>query len=274
MNKITKPKAKNKISKTSSTAVIIVLITGVVTVSVSFLEAAQSKLPMTSVIVASRDIGADTVITSDMVSVDSRYSADLLKQDATACLTSSPEQVVGKRTCVPIYAGETVNKKRLTDNTEAMKNAIGELREISIPMPSEDLGLSLHKGDYIDLYAVPTDDGVKEGLLPNKIANNVEIMTISTSEGMNITDYNPTEINSDSYLAPGYFTVYLDDMEKDALYKMDKKSYSLRIAMHTDNTFYSDSMDAISNKVFNVNDDVVDADPDGGIEDTLADPEN
>lgn len=220
--------------------VVIVVVMGVVTLGSQYLNSAGSSISLVQVPVANQTIIANTVITEDMITIDKRYTEDIKKYNPKEMLAVSPEDIIGMRSTMPIYPGEPINRNRITRNTTAMDEYSAGLSEVSLVINDGDKGLSFDTGSFVDIWQVPTSGGATIGLTPNKIISNVQLVGVANSDGMDITNYHPEAITSETYIPAGYFTVYLTNAQQSALYSVDTKSYTLRVAKHTANDMYND----------------------------------
>lgn len=242
--KTTASNPKKKKSDATSTIIIILVLMAAVTVGVKFMDVAKTKLPQVQVIVAAQNIPADTVITESMLKNDLRYTDDVMKLSPTENIATAAKDIVGKRTCAPIYVGELINKHRIVENTAAMQANEAQLREVSIPYLSDDLGLKMRGGDFVDVWKVPTNEGILNGQVPEKILDNVEVIAIATADGFDISDVDPAQLTSDTYQAPGYYTLYLTEAQMNSLYNINSKSFNVKVAVHTPNSVYLDRIAA------------------------------
>lgn len=234
------PKKKSKSSPAYLYVLIIVVIAAAVTIFSQQLEANKDTIPTVPVPVANQLIIANTVITEDMIDMDARYVPDVLKYNTNNEICATKEMVVGKRASMPIYPGEMINKNRIVENTRAMTEYSAALREVSIEIESVDLGLSFKSGDFVDVWKVPTNSGVEQGLIPEKIVSTVQLAAIHTSDGMDITNYVPAEGDSESFLAPGYFTLHVSGEQQAEIFNINDKLYTIRVSKHTPNNIYED----------------------------------
>ena len=145
-----------------------------------------------NVVVAIKDIDADTVVTADMFQVLS-----LPVSTITYGTVVNIDDIVGMMTTSKIMAGEQVLAKKLSVvGTSSDENRLSyqlEPGQYAFSMSLDELnGVSgfLKQGDYINIYEV-TSGGT------NQILENVEILRLSTyaanksqeSEGIEITSY-------------------------------------------------------------------------------------
>ena len=141
-------------------AVALIIIVGIIYYFQNIKEH-EVEIPLSEVIVAKEYIPENTVITKDMIFKEARYTHDLLKQKGY--LTSKEENILGKRTRVPLYKDEPVNMERLIENKPYMDES-DDLKKtmFTISINNLDKALDIKRGSYIDLWVEPNENGIME----------------------------------------------------------------------------------------------------------------
>ncbi len=214
----------------------------------------KAEIPLSKVVVAKQYIPENTVVTKDMVVQEARYTTDLLKQKGD--LTSKLENVLGKRTRVPIYKDEPVNLKRLIVNKPYMddKDSINK-RMFVIAIGNLDKALSIKKGSYIDIWLEPNENGMEEikangGQTSNN--GNPQQLTRKLFEKLKVYDAR-TEVYTElgeSLTNTGkkvdakettvtFLTLYLTDEDIAKYLDIIDWNYNKRVTLYGDNVEYS-----------------------------------
>lgn len=189
----------------------------------------EVHIPTKEVVVLKDDVPENTVIDRDMLVLEQRYEEDILKQSNIAI---SFDDVVGKRTLVPLYKGEIIKKDRLIINEEYMNNKTIKT-EISFQLNEIDKALNLQKGDYIDIWIEPID----REMLPQKLFSKLRIKeVINVNKELIEEDKEYTE-NEEKIAS--FIILELTDLEIENLYNIDKKNNNIRIARYADEYFYN-----------------------------------
>lgn len=192
----------------------------------------EANIETTEVIVAITDIPGNTVIEKEMLSIEKRYAEDVMK---TVNIAKSYDEVVGKRTVVPLYKGELVHISRVIKNESYMNSK--DQTQIPIALNEIDKALMLKEGDYIDIWLEPVSQGQDAELFiePYKILEKIQIIKVNNSNYNNIEKQNAdgTEnITSDTVYVPAYFTIELSDIKLKELYAIDKNQFNIRVARY------------------------------------------
>lgn len=140
---------KIKVSKLTIIAVCLLLITGIIFYYEEIKET-EYKIETVNVVVAIKDIKENTLITSDMIRMESRYKVDISKQTDTI-LTFS--EALGKRSKVPLYEGEVVSRNRVIEDKPWMRDK--DEKQISLNLIESDKAINIVIGDYIDIWIEP-----------------------------------------------------------------------------------------------------------------------
>ena len=197
----------------------------------------ETEVQVSTVVVANEDIPANTMITEDMVSVDARYTTDLLKQNDH--ITGEESKIVGMRTKAPIYKGEEVSTKRLIENKEYMELAEDEKRTMLImSIPGVDKALNIKRGSFIDLWMIPNQTWVAEsgemGMLedaPTLLFEKLKVYDLKSET------FTPAD-NSSEESVMTYLTFYLTDAEIETYFGVKNWRYDRRVTLHGENVEY------------------------------------
>lgn len=138
---------------------------------------AVQNRPMENVLVASHDIPAYRVITSQ----DLGYvSLPVGSRQPNAI--QNPKDAVGKMAVITIYRGEQILPQKLGENTHFLGS--GD-RLISIPVDAvKAVGMSINAGDKVDVYWVPNANNN----LPSKEQNQTIVPGIVIAENATVID--------------------------------------------------------------------------------------
>jgi len=223
-----------KISNYKILAICVLIIIGVVYYYEDYKEI-KIEIPTKDVIVFTVDIPENTVIEKEMLTIEKRYKEDVLKESN---IVTSFDEVVGKRTKVPVFKGETINNDRLLVNQDFMNDKENK-KEISFQINDIDKALNINKGDFIDIWREPID--MKSGAIPEKVFSKLQIVEVVNINKQIIDENkeNTNIINTDvEEQIASYIILTLTDMQIDALYNIDKTLNNIKIAKYKENDFY------------------------------------
>jgi len=196
----------------------------------------EVQIKKIDVIVVTMDIPENEIITEDMISIEKRYSEDVLKYKGAA---TSEIKVIGKRTIVPMYKGEIVNNNRIITNLSYMNE--NDQTQTAIALTEVDKALNFKKGDYIDLWLEPISQSNDNTIIvePYKIFEKLQVIDIADSNYNRQRTDNAEEniIESDLYV-PTYITVELSDEALKDLYAINKNQFALRVTRHGEEKLY------------------------------------
>ncbi len=198
------------------------------------IKVTKAVIDTVQVVVAAIDIPENTVIEEKMLIVEERYKEDVIKTNNVA---ESINEVVGKRTLVPLYRGEAINSKRLIENMDYMNDKIQT--QIALALNEVDKALALQEGDYIDIWLEPLFHSQDELIIePHKIIEKIKVIKVHDS------NYNGTKtsdsINTTSNVAyvPAYITIELRDEVIKRIYEVEKSKYNIRITRYGEEKLY------------------------------------
>nr|WP_280922411.1 SAF domain-containing protein [Sedimentibacter acidaminivorans] len=201
----------------------------------------EANIETIEVIVATSNIKENTVIKKNMLSIEKRYAEDVLK---TGNIARTYDEVVGKRTIVPLYKNEMINNNRIIENKKYMNNK--DQTQIAISLNEVDKALELHQGDYIDIWLEPVSQSQdnQEVIEPHKLIEKIQIVSIHDSNYNNIEKEKKTVsedsiITSDTVHVSAYITIEFSDEALKEIYSVDKNLYTLRVTRYGEEKFYS-----------------------------------
>jgi len=205
----------------------------------------EAVIDTVQVVVAATDIPENTVIEEEMLVAEKRYKEDIMK---TRNVAESSNQVVGKRTLVPLYKGELVNSNRIIENKDYMNNK--DQTQMSLALNEVDKALKVKEGDYIDIWLEPIPHGQDDQAIiePHKIIEKIKIIKVHDS------NYNstrtPDSINtaSNAVYVPAYVTIELSDKVLKGIYEVDKNKYNIRITRYGEEKLYNIVKDFIQGR--------------------------
>ena len=193
----------------------------------------ETNIETAEVIVPVRDIPENTVIEKEMLSIEKRYAEDVMK---TSDIATSYDEIVGKRTIVPVYKGELINKKRIIENKNYMNSK--DQTQIALALNEVDKALLLQEGDYIDIWLEPISYDQEAIINPHKIIEKIKIIDVHdsnysrTKTADNITTAPDTSV-------PAYITIELRDEVIKGIYEIDKSKYNIRITRYGEEKLYN-----------------------------------
>lgn len=233
-----------KVNIFKATAVFLVILAAV------FYYFEQIKVPetiieTTEVIVATTDISENSVIKKEMVTIEKRYAEDVMK---LGNIVKTYDEIVGKRTVVPIYKGEAINNNRVIENKSYMNSE--DQTQIALSLNEADKALSFNEGDYIDVWLEPISQGQNTEVIaePYKLIKRLKIIKVHDSN-YNVLNQQKavgTEgIISNSVYVPAYLTIELSDTVLKELYSIDKNKYNIRITRYGEEKLFNTVIDII-----------------------------
>lgn len=233
-----KSKQLIKFSKFKILAICFLLIAGII---YYYEEIKQTNIEIqtTDVIVAVSDISENEIITKDMIITEKRYAEDVMKYENIA---TTEDEVIGKRTIVPLYKGEPINNDRLLVNQEYMNKM--DHTQIAIGLTEIDKALELRAGDYIDIWLEPVSQNQDQIVIePYKLIQKIQIIEIHDSNYNNIEKEKKTVLGdsiatSDTVYVPAYITIELSDEALKEMYSVDKNLYTIRVTRYGEEKFY------------------------------------
>lgn len=197
------------------------------------------EIPKSGVIIAKDYIPENTVITKDMIIKDARYTQDLLKQKGD--LTSKEENIIGKRTRVPIYKDEPINLKRLIENEPYMDDRDNiDKKMFVIAIDNYDKALNIKPGSYIDIWLEPNENGLMANLVTTKLFDKMKVYGTKTEVYTEAASNGKSDKKSDDAKesVTTFLTLFLTDDEITKY--LDIKDYLVnkRITLHGENVEY------------------------------------
>lgn len=241
-----------KFTKISNFKILILCIIIVISIIYYYEDYREVKIeiPTKDVIILTANIPENIIIEKSMLTIEKRYKEDVIKESNIA---TTYEEVVGKRTKVPIYKGETINNDRLLVNQEYM-NDKENTKEISFQLEQIDQALNLKKGDYIDIWIEPIKlDNEK---FPEKLFKNLYIKDVVNSN-KKIINENSNGNSQNGLIGENsttddntaiYVILTLTDKQIEKLYKVDKTIFNVKIARYKDSDFYKTVNESINTK--------------------------
>jgi hypothetical protein len=244
----------NKVSNFKILALCVLLIAGIMYYYEEVRAVEIERVPTVEVVVLRNDVSENAVITEEMVSLELRYSDRYLKE---ADVARKVEDVVGKRTRVPLYGGELISSGRLLEDSDCMDKPG---TEISLQIGEIERALNIKKGDYIDIWATAIVSELNPSFVPTyKVFEKVRVSEIVNS-GMRVIDASEEFADVDD-VVPLYLVIKLDDEDIVAFYNIDRDVSSIKFSKYSENEYYS-----ISDKI--------DRSFDEGLEEKIGEEEN
>lgn len=191
---------------------------------------------LAEVIMPIKDIPENTVITEEMLGIGTMYAGDIakVKDDIVGDLG----EVLGMRTRVPLYTGETIRKARLLNNELHME--LADNREETLFAfeleDNADKTLSLDRASFVDIWASPTTRGIGEGLESYTVLREKAVADISKGS------------KEDGTVA--FIHIRLTDQEIKEVLDIDKGDFHLRYTLYTDDRFYEMTGKMIDGNIF------------------------
>ncbi len=200
----------------------------------------EANLETVEVILAASDIRGNTIIEKEMLAIEKRYAEDVLK---TGNIAKTYDEVVGKRTVVPIYKGEPVNTVRIIENKNYMNSK--NQTQIPIALNEVDKALILKEGDYVDIWLEPVSQGqdMQTTIEPYKLIEKIQIIRVHDSNYNNIDKQKSASgaenITSNTVYVPSYLTIELPDTVLKELYSIDKNKYNVRVTRYGEEKLFN-----------------------------------
>ena len=225
-------------------AVFIMSITLILNTYINNREEASSN--MTSVIAVNQDIEANTTINKEMLAYKT-----VSKEELTEDMYVNPENVIGMKSLVPLYKGEVINKKRLSNFDSDIID-----KDFAVKIDSTDKALNLLPGTFIDIWKTPTKEGFETGLESERIFSGLYVIDVKNEAYASYKDFNAKKGDSSDagIFTPDYIVLNLDEANIKTLTNLNSKNYSLRITLHKDNLYYDNLKDMQKEKSVNKED--------------------
>lgn len=222
-------KFKFNISKLMIVAICILLLTGVI-FYYEELKDDSYEIETVEVVVLSRNIKENTILTQNYVHIEERYKEDVLKQSNIIC---NLDDAIGKRTKVPLYRNEILNSNRVIKNESWMDSK--DKTQISIEICDVDKAHLIKKGDYIDIWMEPKQNTIstKEDTSlkkSKKILEKLEIVEVCSSE------FNKNSDNKE--FVTSYIIIQLNNFDIEKFLNININKYSIRICKYGEQSFY------------------------------------
>ncbi|MGD9568160.1 MAG: SAF domain-containing protein [Sedimentibacter sp.] len=216
-----------KINKISNFKVFAICIIAIVLVMYYYEEIKEPdiKLPSQQVAVLVADVPANTVIDASMVVVERRFEDKFLKESNIA---KSAEEVVGKRTKVPLFKGELINNDRLLVNQGYMDESIDK-RQISFQINDIDQALNLKKGDFVDVWVIRNN--IESLEITRKLFEKLQVVEVVNTNKVIIGN---DEKDKEETIAT-YVVLQLDDKGIEELFSIDKNFNDVKISRYKEN---------------------------------------
>ncbi len=232
---------KEKFKTKHAVAIGIVGIMSVTLIANSFVEKIElDKQSKKNVIVAKSDIRENTIITEDYLTYKEKPVSDV---DIDSTFTN-PEELIGKVSVVPIYAGEAINSKRIVEQKYQRDN-----RDFVYKLTEDDKALDLKTGSFVDIWAIPTGAGYERGLKPTKIlpaqyVNEIKSESFVSEEEFNKPAEEGEKKSEETVFIPSYIIFNFRDSHIDFLKNINPTFYNLRLALHQDSEFAKNAKDS------------------------------
>lgn len=198
------------------------------------------KQSRTNVVATAMDIPENTIITEDMLIFQKRYIQDI----NTDTSFNDTAELVGKKTTVPIYKNEIINKFRIVENNEKLLN-----KDFAISLDTSDKSLNLSKGTFIDIWKVPVKEGFKKPLAPEMLFKGQYIVDLKNEAYISKNQYDSLAVEDKKEIfVPQYILVNLSESEIKEITSIDPSLYNIRIVLHNTNTYF-ENLKAIQSKI-------------------------
>lgn len=198
------------------------------------------KQSRTNVVATAMDIPENTIITEDMLIFQKRYIQDI----NTDTSFNDTAELVGKKTTVPIYKNEIINKFRIVENNEKLLN-----KDFAISLDTSDKSLNLSKGTFIDIWKVPVKEGFKKSLAPEMLFKGQYIVDLKNEAYISKEQYDSLAVEDKKEIfVPQYILVNLSESEIKEITSIDPSLYNIRIVLHNTNTYF-ENLKAIQSKI-------------------------
>lgn len=198
------------------------------------------KQSRTNVVATAMDIPENTIITEDMLIFQKRYIQDI----NTDTSFNDTAELVGKKTTVPIYKNEIINKFRIVENNEKLLN-----KDFAISLDTSDKSLNLSKGTFIDIWKVPVKEGFKKSLAPEMLFKGQYIVDLKNEAYISKEQYDSLAVEDKKEIfVPQYILVNLSESEIKEITSIDPSLYNIRIVLHNTSTYF-ENLKAIQSKI-------------------------
>ncbi len=200
----------------------------------------ETNIETTEVIVAVNDIPENTIIDKEMLTVEKRYTEDVMK---TSNIVTRCNEIIGKRTIVPLYKGELINNNRIIENKGYMNSK--NQTQIALAINEVDKALELKEGDYIDIWLEPESqsEDIQSIIEPHKLIEKIKVIQVHDFNYNNISKQKAVaeaeSITSNTVYVPAYLTIELSDVELTELYSIDKNQYNIRITRYGEEKLFT-----------------------------------
>lgn len=197
----------------------------------------EAVIDTVQVVVAATDILENTIIEKEMLITEKRYAEDVMK---VTDIVKSYDEVVGKRTVVPLYRGETINTKRVIEHKGYMNDK--DQTQIALALNEVDKALGLQVDDYIDIWLEPISHTQDNMVIiePYKIIEKIKIIKVHDSNYSSTGNIKTTEpITTSTNIVPAYITIELRDSVIKNLYEVDKSKYNIRITRYGEEKLFN-----------------------------------
>lgn len=225
---------KEKFKTKYVVAIGIVGVMSVTLIANSFVEKIElDKQSKKNIIIAKSDISENTIITEEYLTYKEKYVSDA---DIESTFTN-PEELIGKVSIVPIYAGEAINTKRIVEQKYQREN-----RDFVYKLSEEDKALDLKEGSFVDIWAIPTGSGYERGLKPTKIlpvqyVNEIKNEAFVSEEEFKKPSKEEESKSEEIIFIPSYIIFNFRDSHIDFLKNINPTFYTLRLALHQDSEY-------------------------------------
>ncbi|WP_440977642.1 SAF domain-containing protein [Sedimentibacter sp. LTW-03] len=230
---------KLKFSKLTMLAMFLIIIAGIIYYyeEINVKEHAVS-IETIDVIVAADYVPENTVINKEMLTVEKRYIENINDSDNIAV---KYDEIVGKRTIVPLYKGEEINMGRLVENKSYMNDEIQT--QTVIKLTDVDKALKLQEGDYIDIWIEASSQGKEDepDLEPYKFMDRMKVIKVYDKEYSNTSkniEFVEGKDTSDAFI-PEYITIQLNDAELKQFYNISSGQSVIRVSRYGREKFYN-----------------------------------
>lgn len=198
------------------------------------------KKSRTELVVSISDIPENTIITEEMLSSKGQYTQDIDLEKSFVNKTD----VVGKKTIVPIYKYEVINKFRITENNENVIN-----KDFAIELDKNDKSLNLSKGTFVDIWKVPIKEGFNKSYLPEIVLERQYIVDVKNESYLSKIEYDSLALEDKSEIfVPNYIVININETQVKKIGSIDRDEYNIRVVLHQTNTYF-ENLKAIQNTI-------------------------
>lgn len=224
----------------------IVVIVIVVIMSITLLASTyisrmnMDKQSKTNVVAATLDIPENTIITEDMLVFQRRYIEDINVDTSF----TDPADIIGKKSTVPIYRNEIINKFRIVEDNKKILN-----KDFAINLDINDKSLNLAKGTFVDIWKVPVKEGFKKSLAPEMIFKGQYIVDVKNEAYISSQQYDSLTVEDKKEIfVPQYILINLDENQVKKITGIDPSLYNIRVVLHNTDTYF-ENLKAVQNKI-------------------------